>query len=134
MPVEQFLFGTNCQNNRSIHLQSSDSPASDWSLTNDPNVLPAKVCLPHIFPGIVDGDILTGFGVYAALAGRFSERTGDTSQSEIVYRCCSTCNHRYYVIDVKRSCLANLRKSAIFTAVAGTSDNPSPQRKGYLAH
>lgn len=113
-----------------IHVQRGGGGAARRADADELNSVPAKVQAPGIFAGIEDGNILSRIRISHQSSRRFSKRTRNTREGEILKTGFAAGDYRNDVIDVERRFLCDLGKAAIFASVFRPLNHPAPQMRG----
>ena len=118
----------NADYRRPIHPQGKNRCSAFRRLTDEsPRSCHVEMLRPAVTPRMEQGNELSGLRVACLPPSGLPQRTGYTSQRQIAGGRCTAGRLRVDMIDMKCRLLRNLRQSAVFADVAGTSAHRSRQ-------
>ena len=103
------LLLANFQNEMPVHFQQLDRSASSRCQTAHPLPFPGEVLTPYLPSRMKQRGIASRHRIRRMLPGCLAQRTGDTSEGQILELGFTAFNNGMNVVDMKRSLLPFLR-------------------------
>ncbi len=126
MPSPKGLFGADCDNERVVQAQRGNGGASRNRQSEHAHAVPAKMILPALAAWMKENHLTSSLRIPDRPTRLFAERTGNTGEGKVVWRCLAAGIGRDDVIDVKSSFLTYLGEATIFAAAGRTSRDQAP--------